>query len=116
MSGRGTKSKPTSRQRRPTRKKLAAEDVESHFVDALSKDFLEHGAAAIATMREKDPAYYIKLCAATLPKGSVDALDPVEAMTDEELFARARQLAAQLGIGFGSDASDTANKKRSKQT
>ncbi|MCG8544345.1 MAG: hypothetical protein MJE12_09075 [Alphaproteobacteria bacterium] len=116
MTGKGTKSKPTGRQRRPAKEKLAAEDVESHFVDALSKDFLEHGAAAIATMREQDPAYYIKLCAATLPKGSVGALDPVEAMTDEELFARARQLAAQLGIGLGTDASGTANKRRSKQT
>ena len=115
MSGRGTKSKPVSG-RRATKKKPATEDLEARFVNALSNDFLEHGAAAIATMREKDPAYYIKLCAATLPKGSVSDLDPVEAMTDEELFARARQLAAQLGIGPGTDASGSANKKRRKQT
>ena len=47
MSGRGTKSKPVSG-RRATKKKPATEDLEARFVNALSNDFLEHGAAAIA--------------------------------------------------------------------
>ncbi|MGI9387669.1 MAG: hypothetical protein ACR2OX_09585 [Methyloligellaceae bacterium] len=79
------------------------------------EDFRKHGASVITAVRETDPAYYIKLCAATVPRGLNETIDPIEKMTDDELIARARQLAAQLGIEFTSNARGAARKKRSKQ-
>jgi hypothetical protein len=92
----------------PIRKRAPAEAVQDDaldtaFVDALSADFLRHGASAIAKVREDDPVTYMKLCAQVLPKTLINDIDPLEALSDEELRERARQLAEKAGLGSRSD-------------
>ena len=84
---------------RPKEKPARDDALDTAFVDALAGDFLRHGAAAIARMREDDPATYMKLCAQVLPKSLINSIDPLEAMSDEELRERARQLAEKAGLG-----------------
>jgi hypothetical protein len=88
---------------RPQAKAAKDEGLDTAFVDALAGDFLRHGAAAIARMREDDPATYMKLCAQVLPKSLLNSIDPLEAMSDEELRERARQLAEKAGLGARPD-------------
>jgi hypothetical protein len=38
------------------------------FLQAVQDDWKEHGAAAIAKVREDDPSTYLRVCAAILPK------------------------------------------------
>ena len=45
------------------RNKLAAD-----FVEALYRDFQQHGRQAIIDMRERDPAAYIKTIASLIPR------------------------------------------------
>ena len=84
------------------------------FVDALSADFAQYGSAALARLREDDPAAYMKLCAAVLPKAVAGAIDPLEGMTDEELLDRAKGLAKQLGLAVRSNPGRARRKKTSK--
>jgi hypothetical protein len=77
----------------------AKEDgLDTAFVDALSLDFLAHGASAIAKVREDDPVTYMKLCAQVLPKVLINNMDPLETLSDEELRERVRQLAKKAGF------------------
>jgi hypothetical protein len=74
-----------------TRRRAREPDAfDTAFVDALSADFVQYGSAALARLREDDPVSYMKLCAAVLPKAVAGAIDPLEAMTDEELLDRAK--------------------------
>ena len=38
------------------------------FIEALQKDFQEHGADAIKIVRIEDPATYLRVCATFMPK------------------------------------------------
>jgi hypothetical protein len=88
---------------RPARNAVKDDGLDTAFVDALAGDFLRHGAVAIAKMREDDPATYMKLCAQVLPRSLLNNIDPLEAMSDEELRERARQLAEKTGLGARPD-------------
>jgi hypothetical protein len=88
---------------RPRAKAVQDDGLDTAFVDALAGDFRRHGAVAIAKMREDDPATYMKLCAQVLPKSLFNTIDPLEAMSDEELRERARQLAEKAGLGARPD-------------
>lgn len=91
---------------------LAAERQDTAFVDALSVDFVRHGASAISRLRENDPVTYMKLCASVLPKAVIDSIDPLESLTDEELLERARRLAEKAGLGPCQDPDDTGKAKK----
>jgi len=67
------------------------------FIAALHDDFTEHGAVTIARVREEDPTAYVKVCASLLPK-EVKVTSSVEDLTDEQLDARIRALAAALSL------------------
>lgn len=89
--------------------------LDTAFVDALSSDFSRYGDAAIAALRQDDPTAYLKLCASVLPKAVAGAIDPIEAMTDEELIERAKTLAAELDLGAASRPRRAARKKKPEQ-
>lgn len=72
------------------------------FVEALHDDFLAHGPATIARVREEDPTAYVKVCASLLPKEI--KVERTEDMTDDELNQRIKQLAAALSLELGGEA------------
>jgi hypothetical protein len=53
-------------------------------IAALTKDFDAHGQGAIEDLRQKNPATYMRLIAALLPKEALPPR-PLEGFTDEEL-------------------------------
>src|SRR5437763_9811353 len=70
--------------------------LQGQFVTALADDFERHGAAAIAAMREKDPASYIPAIASLMPK-EVEIGRPMEGLTDDELRDAISALLALTG-------------------
>jgi hypothetical protein len=90
--------------KRTPNKVVRNDDVDTAFVDALSLDFLMHGASAIAKVREDDPVTYMKLCAQVLPKSLIKDLHPFESLSDEELREHALQLAKKAGFRLHRDA------------
>lgn len=77
------------------------------FLEALTDDFEQHGAEAIAKAREDNPDAYMRIIASLLPKELVVERAPLEGLTDDELAAaiaelRARRAgAAGAGMGMG---------------
>lgn len=69
------------------------------FIQAMYEDFLEHGTNAIAQARTDNPVGYIKVCAGILPKEL--KVTTTQDLTDEQLDARIRQLAAALELEVG---------------
>lgn len=64
-----------------SRDKLSAE-----FISALCKDFEEHGATTVETVRTKDPATYLRVIAAIVPK-EMNIKAPLDDVSDELLEA-----------------------------
>jgi hypothetical protein len=53
----------------PGRKSIGARNrVTAAFLEALAGDFAEHGKDAIAACRASDPAAYLRICVALVPK------------------------------------------------
>jgi len=69
------------------------------FVSALHDDFEQHGVAALAEVREKDPAAYMRVIAGLLPKEF--KIETTSDLTDEQLDARIRTLASVIGLQVG---------------
>ena len=65
------------------------------FVAALAGDFAEHGAEAIAALRERNPGAYLRLCASVL-RHKAATRDPLEDLTDAQLRARIEAIGARL--------------------
>lgn len=85
-----------SRQRQPAATRDADPRVaigEAFLADFLA-DWREHGATAIAAMRDDKPADYVKLAAALAPKDI--RTDPLDELTDAELSARIAELTEQV--------------------
>ena len=120
MARRSTRSTTTGRGKGASRKAPAAKPARSKpsrscgqdtaFADALSVDFVCHGASAISRLREDDPVTYMKICASVLPKALIDNIDPLDSLTDEELHERARRLAEEAGLGSRPDPDDAGKK------
>ena len=66
------------------RPKGARNKLGEAFVSALHDDFTQHGAEAIAKVREVDPSTYMRVVAGLLPK-EVKIERPIEEMSDDEL-------------------------------
>lgn len=68
------------------------------FLDALCRDWEEHGPAVLKTVREDDPAAYLRVAASLLPKQSeVSLTSDLSHLSDEQLQAKIKLLAAKLG-------------------
>jgi hypothetical protein len=73
----------------------ARDDIASDFAVALAADFKAHGAAAIARLRDKELATYLRLVAAIEPAALNHGTSPFADLSDDELV-RARELVDQL--------------------
>lgn len=76
---------------RGARNKLGEE-----FLEALYADFQDHGVDAIARVREEKPDAYLKVVASLLPRDLNLRVNPLEALSDEELNQRIRVLGKQI--------------------
>lgn len=73
------------------------------FLSDLMTDWDEHGQTAIKSMREKSPADYVKVVAATLPKELNVKVSELDELSDEQLARQFAAITAQLaraGIGL----------------
>ncbi|WP_375450611.1 hypothetical protein [uncultured Devosia sp.] len=73
------------------------------FIAALLADFMEHGKAVIARVRQEKPDQYLKVIALIVPKDINLNVDPYGDMTDDDLLAALRMLTKELealGISF----------------
>jgi hypothetical protein len=66
------------------------------FLSKLHADFEQHGAKVIATVREKQPAVYLKVIASILPQQLEVKVDPIEEMSDADLDRYIGQLAGAI--------------------
>lgn len=72
------------------------------FVDAMQKDFSEHGEKVIAKVREEKPDQYLKVIASILPKEIKVDVGALGELTDDELadaLENVRALVAAGGFG-----------------
>ena len=83
----------------PGRPKGSRNKLGEAFIEALYADFETHGAVTIASVRAEDPTAYVKVCASLLPKELKVATS--RELTDEQLDARIRELAAALDLEVG---------------
>lgn len=79
------------------RPKESRDKLGEEFLAAMVADFEQGGAAAIEQIRTDNPAVYLRVCASILPN-EVKVVDPLDTLTDEQLDARIRQLAALLDL------------------
>lgn len=75
------------------------------FLNALAKDFDDHGAAAIKECRETKPEAYIKAIAALCPK-EVEIKNPLQELKDDELLTAVRALEGFLASRIAPEGSD----------
>ncbi len=70
------------------RPKSARSKIGERFLQALHADFDDHGEGVIVRVREEEPATYLRLVAALLPK-EIEAPpgNPLEGATRDELIA-----------------------------
>ena len=107
-------AKPAASSRTKQKPDADPSTADAQFVDALTLDFRNFGASAIAQVREKDPVTYMKLCASVLSKSVIENIDPLDTLSDEELRHRATDLAAKVGLGPGADPSGAGKPAKPK--
>ena len=82
--------------------------ISQAFLEALSKDFDEHGGAAIKIMRVEQPAAYCKMLASILPQEFEITETKLQSIPDAELdvllsYAK-RRITDHFGSGEGAEA------------
>jgi len=70
----------------PGRPKGSRNKLAQSFLDALTRDFEKHGAAAIVGAREESPLGYLKVVASVIPQ-KVEVERVAAAVSDDELLA-----------------------------
>jgi len=99
------------------RPKGTRDKLSRRFIEALAKDFDEHGEGAISAARERDPVGYMKVVAGLLPK-EVEIKRPAEDLTDDELANAISLIRASLtgsveGSGDGAEEAGSAEQASS---
>jgi hypothetical protein len=84
------------------------------FIEAMHKDFQEHGVSVIEAVRVEKPDQYLKVIASILPKELNVKVDPLDDMTDEQLNHRIRQLAAALQLSIDGGAGEASGSQEAK--
>jgi len=95
----------------PGRPKGARNKLGEAFLEAMQKDFEEHGAQAIAQARETKPEVYVRVIAGLLPtEHKLTINDQFSEMTDAELAERLQRLAATIApfLDGGAGGADKA--------
>ncbi len=68
------------------------------FVADLFADWEAHGRGVLETLRTEKPADYVRIAAAVLPKEKSAKPEPIDELTDAELFERIVRVAARAGF------------------
>lgn len=66
------------------------------FLEAMRDDFVVHGVAAIAKVRDEKPDQYLKVIASILPKDLNINVNQMDGLSDDELIERIRALDATI--------------------
>lgn len=85
------------------------ERLTTHFVRALASDFEDHGVEAIARVRRDDPATYLRIIAAIVPKDLNVTASVFDGRSDADLaddLAAVRAAIAAAVADGGSGALD----------
>lgn len=69
----------------PGRPKGSRHAIAESFLNAICRDFAEHGAKAIAAARAESPLGYVRVVASLLPQ-KIEVSHAVSEMTDEALM------------------------------
>ncbi len=67
------------------------------FVADLFADWEAHGRGILETLRTEKPADYVRIAAAVLPKEKPPKPEPLDELTDAELFERIARIVAPAG-------------------
>lgn len=101
------------------RPKGARNKLGEAFVEAMLKDFEEHGEAVIQNVRTEKPDQYLKVIASILPKELNVTTNRVEEMSDDELaagIAALQSILAASGARAGDEAPAGQKPPQSVQT
>ena len=98
----GQSGNPTGRQN-GSRNKLGMS-----FVDAMLKDFEQHGEKVIETVRTEKPDQYLKVIASILPKELNVTTNRVEEMSDDDLAAGIAALQSVLAASAAREGGEEA--------
>jgi hypothetical protein len=79
------------------KQKGARDRLSAAFLTDFAEDYETHGKAVIQTVREQDPATYLRLAASLLPKLlEIEERTPESELTDEQLEEFYAMLSARL--------------------
>jgi hypothetical protein len=87
------------------RPKCSRNKLGEEFVSALLADFNEHGPSVIETVRAEQPAQYLKVIAAVIPKEVNVSVGQLEELSDADL-ARGIAILESLIASQGMEARD----------
>ena len=81
-----TRFNSTNQPLKTGRTKGSRDRLSAAFLQDLHDDYTEHGKAVIQTVREQEPATYLRITASLLPKEiDVHQRRPLEGLTEEQL-------------------------------
>ncbi len=76
----------------------ARDALADKFIGDFLADWREHGHEAIAALRKDKPSDYVRIAASILPKERNAKPDPLDELTDAELFERLARVASHAGL------------------
>lgn len=92
----------------PGRPKGSRNKLGEAFIEAMHDDFKANGVGAIVKVRETKPDQYLKVIASILPKDLNINVNSMDAMTDDELVKRIRDLDATIRPFLAAQGEDDA--------
>lgn len=96
----------------PGRPKGSRNKLTEHFVADVYADWQEHGAQAIADVREKSPTDYLKVVAGVITKDVAITVRDYDDLTDDELAEQFAAAAARLSPGHALGGRDRAEGRK----
>lgn len=76
------------------------------LLDAIADDFDKHGSRAVQVVREERPVDYLKICLSILPKDLTLTINPLDSLSDEDLYIRAKDLQRSYALHTGRAGAD----------
>ena len=76
----------------------ARDELGDAFIADFLADWQQHGPDVIGRLRAEKPADYVRIAAAILPKERNPRPDPIDELTDAELFERIASVATRTGL------------------